>query len=224
MTSTTPKHPADAIPDDLILAAIDRAERHFGKEIAGVPMWEITEHLSIGRRSAAARHVRSRLVALEAKGRLEPSRRNGISVWILTSSGRRRLRRAERAGDVPALPESPQHRRWREAHALAAQEIERMREGVRSTVDEATRLLDAHTAASSDTWFELSARLRQMVWRLGSASYCLYEWPEPCDEQADIDDRWNPGDQQLAEGELARRLYRRAGRRNTIRWNDRELW
>ena len=70
MTSTTPKHPADEIPDDLILAAIDRAERHRGNDVSGVPIWAITEHLSIGQRSAAARHVRSRLAALEATGRL----------------------------------------------------------------------------------------------------------------------------------------------------------
>ena len=45
---------------DPILDAIDRAERHRGKDVSGVPIWAITEHLSIGRRSAAARHVRSR--------------------------------------------------------------------------------------------------------------------------------------------------------------------
>jgi hypothetical protein len=109
MTSTTPKHPADAIPDDLILAAIARAERHCGNDVSRVPIWEITAHLNIGRRSAAARHVRSRLAALEAVGRLERSRRHGIPVWGLTPDGRRRLRRADRAASVPALPESPQH-------------------------------------------------------------------------------------------------------------------
>jgi hypothetical protein len=224
MTSTSPKHPSDAIADDLILAAIDRAERHFGRDASGVPMWEITEHLGIGRRSAAARHVRSRLAALEAMGRLEPSRRNGIPLWVLTGRGRRRLRRAERAGDVPVLPESPQHRQWREAHALAAQEIERMREAVRAAIDEAMRLLDVPTAASSDAWFELSERLRRVIWRLGSASYCLHEWAEPRDEQADIDDRSTPDDPRLAVGELARRFNRRAGRRNTYLWNDHEPW
>lgn len=222
MMSTTRKHPADAIPDDLILSAIDRAERHRGNDVSGVPIWAITEHLSIGRRSAAARHVRSRLAALEGMGRLEPSRRHGIPVWALTSDGRRRLRRADRAGDVPVLPESPQHRQWREARALAAQEIERMREVVRAAADETARLLDARTAASSDAWFELSERLRRVVWRLGSASYCLHEWVEPLGEQADIDDRSNPGDRWLAEGERARRRSRRAGRRNTALWHDRE--
>lgn len=219
MTSTAPKHP-EAIPDALILAAIDRAERHRGSDVHGVPIWAITEHLSIGRRSAAARHVRSRLAALEAMGRLGLSRRHGIPVWALTSDGRRR--RADRAGDVPALPESPQHRQWRESRALAALEIERMREVVRVGLDETVLLLDARTAGSSDAWFELSDRLRCAVWRLGSASYCLHEWAEPLDEQADIDDGSDPGDERLSDTERTRRRSHRAGRRNTTLWRGRE--
>ncbi len=222
MTSTTPKHPADAIPDDLILAAIDRAERHRGNDVSGAPIWAITEHLSIGQRSAAARHVRSRLAALKAMGRLELSRRHGIPVWALTSDGHRHLRRADRAGDIPALPESPQHCQWRQARALAALEIERMREVVRVGLDETVLLLDARTAGSSDAWFELSEQLRRAVWRLGSASYCLHEWAEPVDEQADIDDGSDPGDERLSDTERTRRRSHRAGRRNTTLWRDRE--
>ena len=184
-------------------------------------MWAITEHLSIGRRSAAARHVRSRLAALEAMGSLEPSRRHGIPVWALTSEGRRHLRRADRAGDVPVLPESPQHRRWRDASALAAQEIERMRSDVRSAVDEIAQLLDACPAAPSDAWFEVSDRSRRVVWRLGSATYCLREWAEPLDEHADIDDGSDHGDERLAHVERARRRSHRAGRRNIALWRDR---
>jgi hypothetical protein len=130
--------------------------------------------------------------------------------------------RGDRAGEVPVLPESPQHRQWREARALAAQEIERMREVVRATVDEAARLLDSSTAVSSDAWFELNDRLRRVIWRLASAGYCLHEWTEPLDKQADIDDGSNPGDRHLTEGERTRRRSRRAGRRNTTLWRDRE--
>ncbi len=97
-----------------------------------------------------------------------------------------------------------------------------MREVVRVGLDETVRLLDARTAGSSDAWFELSDRLRRAVWRLGSASYCLYEWAEPLDEQADIDDGSDSGDQRLAEDERACRRSRRAGRRNTALWHDRE--
>jgi hypothetical protein len=222
MTSTTPKHPADAISDEMVLAAIDRAARHRARDHADVPGWAITEHLGIGRRSAAARHVRSRLVALVEAGRLERSRRHGIPGWAVTRSGRQHFDRARRAGNVPSLPESPQHRQWREARTLAALEIERMREVVRMGLDESVQLLDAGTVGSSDAWFELSEQLRRAVWRLGSASYCLHEWAEPLDEQADIDDRSDPGDERLSDAERVRRRDHRAGRRNTTLWQDRE--
>lgn len=220
MTSTTPKHPADAIPDALILAAIDRAERHRGGDYAGVPVWAITEHLGIARRSAAARHIRSRLAALEEAGQLECSRRHGVPVWALTRGGRQRVRRAHRGSNVPQLPESPQHRAWRDARTLSAQEIERFRQALRASVDEAARMLDERPAVSSDEWFELSERLRRVARRVGSASYCLYEWIEPQDERADIDDRRHPDDDKLAPSERARRAGRRVGRRNVRLWQD----
>lgn len=221
MTSITPKCPSDAIPDDLILAAIDRAERHRGDDVSRVPIWEITAHLDIGRRSTAARHVRSRIAALESTGRLARSRSHGVPVWSLTPSGRQRLRRADRAANVPALPESPQHRKWHDARALAALEIERLRNVVRSAIDETAALLDGRPVASSDVWFELSERLRRTVWCLGSATYCLHEWAEPSDDVADIDDGSDPGDQQLVDDERARRRGHRAGRRNVTLWRDR---
>ena len=207
-----------AISDELILACIDRAVRHRAADDAGVSMWAITKHLGIGRRSVAARHVRLRLVALEEVGRLAISRPHGVSVWVLTRNGRQRLRRARHAGNVPELPESPQHRHWRDAHALAAEEIERFRQTLGGTMDEAARMLGARPAVPSDAWFETSERLRWAAWRLGSASYCLYEWVEPEDKRADIDDRCDPHDEELARVELGPRRMRRAGRRNIRLW------
>ena len=222
MMSNTPKHTTDAIPDELILAAIDRAERHRGAAVAGVPIWEIARHLSIGRRSGAARRVRSRLAALEEEGSLARSRHRGVEIWTPTRAAHHRLRRADGAGGVPALPESPQHRAWREAQVLASQELDRMRASVRATLAEAVLLLDARPAVSSDAWFELSERAQRGLWRLGSASYCIYEWAEPADEQADIDDHCDPGDEGLSKTECRRRRLRRIGRRNTTLWRDRE--
>jgi hypothetical protein len=220
MTSTTPKHPADAIPDEMVLAAIDRAARHRARDHADVPGWAITEHLGIGRRSAAARHVRSLLAALLEAGRLERSRRHGIPVWALTRSRRRHLERASRSGSVPALPESPQHRRWRDAQTLAEQEIERFRQALQTSIDEAVQMLDSRPVVSSDAWLELSEQLRRDTWRVGSATYCLHEWVEPHDEQADVDDRRDPDDYKLAAAERARRKSWRAGRRNLRLWQD----
>lgn len=210
----------DTVTEVLVLAAIDRAERHSGRDEPGVPLWGVLRHLEIASRTRRARQVRGRLEALEAAGLLERSRRHGVTVWALTSMGRRRLARAHRAGKVPALPESPQHRLWREAQAAAAQEIEPFRENVRSDLAHARGLLDADPPPHSNTWFELGVRLRLGFGRLGAASYCLYEWREPDDAVADIDDHQEPGDEQLSEDERARARNRRAGRRNIRLWQD----
>src|ERR1035437_5165333 len=177
----------DVIPDELVLAAVERAACHRARKTPEVPVWVILEHVAIPRRSGQARRVRARLDVKQAAGSLERSRRHGIPMWALTSAGRRRLHRAWRTGSVPVLPESPQHREWRNARTVAAQEIERFRQGVRGCLHEATLLFDADPPADSDAWFELGGRLRPTCRRLGSAVSCLREWQEPEDARADID-------------------------------------
>ncbi len=166
-----------------------------------------------------ARRVRSQLDALEVDGFLERSRRNGVQIWVLTRSGRRRLRRAHLAGNVPQLPESPQHRTWRNARTVAALEIERFRQSLRESLGEAISLLDAEPPAGSDAWFELCERLRRAAWRLGSASYCLREWAEPGDERADVDDHRERSDEPLAADQQRRYQVRRHGRRSVRLWD-----
>jgi hypothetical protein len=211
-------NPVDVVPDVLVLAAVDRAVRHRGKDASGVPVWAILEHLEIPMRSKRARTARARLEALGTAGLLVRSRRHGVPVWTLSRTGRRRLRRAQAASRVPALPESPQHRAWRDARAAANQEIKWCRQSVRETLREAASLLGTDPRAHSDAWFDVSERLHRVVWRLGSASHCLYEWPEPDDERADIDDHQEPGDDALDPAERQRRVRLRAGRRNVRTW------
>jgi hypothetical protein len=210
----TPKLPDDVIPDSLILAALERAERHGARQDPGVPIWAIAEHLDIATRSASARRVRSRLKALEAEGLLQRLRRHGIEIWALTQGGSRLLQSAMLTVEAPQLPESPQHRAWRNARTVATEEIERLRRALRESVEDATELLDAPPPAASDAWFELGERLQQAARRVGSAAYCLYEWVEPGDERADIDDHRDPADERIDEAERALRRARRAGRRN----------
>jgi hypothetical protein len=212
--------PADLIPDVLVLAAMERAERHRARGHSDIPIWTILEHLDIPRRSATARRVRSQIGALELAGSIERSRRHGVPVWALTSVGRRSLQRALRAGRVPPLPESPQHRAWRNARTAGAQELDRFRANVRETLNEGAGLLSAEPPAGSDAWFELGEHLRRAVWRLGSATYCAGEWVEPNDASADIDDHREPDDDRLHTSEQALRRSRRAGRRNTRLWDD----
>jgi hypothetical protein len=211
--------PVDVVPDVLVLAGIDRAERHRPRDTPGVPVWELLEHLGMPRRSKGARHVRSRLDALEAAGALVCSRRHGVLVWALSGRGRRRLGRARAAGRVPVLPESPQHRAWREARVLAAQEIERFRSGLGDAILQTFFLLEEDPSPDSDGWLEMAERLRRACWLLGSATHCLYEWVEPDDERADIDDHQDRSDEGLSLVERERRRARRAGRRNTRLWN-----
>jgi hypothetical protein len=190
--------PAVVIPDVLALAALERAARHrrLPVDVPGVPIWEVLEHLEVPRRGRAARHARALLAALEEAGSLERSYRHGVAVWSLTSAGRRRLARARRAGAVPELGESPQHRRWRESRAEGAGAIEGLREQLRAVLEDAAGLLAAERPPS-DAWFELGERLGCLPQQLGSASYCAHEWPEPDDAVADRDDASSPGDERL---------------------------
>jgi hypothetical protein len=183
-------------------------------------VWAILEHLALARRSAAARHVRSRLSALQDGGWLESSRSHGVATWALTSSGQRRLQRVRGTDALPALPESPQHRAWSNARTTAGQEIERFRASVREQLDEAMLLLAADPPPLSDDWFALGDALQRSCRRLGSASYCLREWPEPEDAHADLDDGLSPGDDALEHSELVRRRALRTGRRNVALWDD----
>jgi DNA-binding XRE family transcriptional regulator len=222
------------VSDVLVLAAIDRAERHSGRgrDTQAVPVWSVLKHLDVASRTKRAREVRVRLDGLVVAGSLECGRRHGVPVWALTSRGRRRLSRARRAGRVPVLPESPQHRAWREARGLAGQRIGEFRLGVMEAVEHAQELLDVPTPGApvlegpdvargpgSDEWFELGEELRRACRRLGSASYCLWEWREPEDARADVDDYSGRCDRALAPKERAERRARRPGRRNTSLWD-----
>jgi hypothetical protein len=209
----------EKVPDPLVLAAIDRAERHKPARPPGVPVWRVYDHLAIAKRSELARHVRAQLDALEADGSIVRSRQRGVQTWALTSTGRRRLAQARRAGKLPVLPESPQHRAWRDARTVAAQEIDRFLQSVREGLDEAMRLLDADPAAASDAWFELGERLHRDCRLVGSATHCLREWSEPDDARADIDDRLDPADERCDADERAKRRARRTGRRNVAHWD-----
>ncbi len=206
--------------DELVLAAVERAACHRARDTSAVPVWAILDHLAVPRRSAVARHVHSRLGVLHAAGWLERTRRHGVPMWTLTSVGLRRLRRGRRAGDVPQLPESPQHRAWRNARVAAAHEIERFRASLRECIGEATLLLGADEPPHSDVWFELAEELQRACWRVASASHCLHEWVEPDDLHADIDEYLDPADDELDQAERTLRRARRSGRRNIRRWDD----
>ncbi len=180
--------PDQPLPDELVLAAIDRAECHRRRDNdAGVLLSTIKEHLGLPRHGWSTRRLLPQLEELQAAGQVERSRRQSVNLWELTSTGRERLDAARTTGEIGTLPESPQHRQWREARTAANERVGEFRDDLRRALEEATRLLEADEHPSSDAWFEFSERLHHACWRLGSATHCLIEWPEPDDTRADTD-------------------------------------
>ncbi|MGA9876887.1 MAG: hypothetical protein WBQ21_13885, partial [Solirubrobacteraceae bacterium] len=100
----------EPVSDALVLAAVERAERHREREREGVLMSDLVEHLGFVHGSWTTRRLRPQLEALIAAGQLARSRRHGVVVWELTSSGRRRVAQTRKAGGELGLPEAPQHR------------------------------------------------------------------------------------------------------------------
>jgi hypothetical protein len=184
------KRTPEAMPSkELVLAAIERAELHRHKhddsDQPGVLLATVKEHLGLARGGAATIRLRPTWNELQAAGLIEQGRTLGRVVWKLTSAGRGHLARARQVGDIGSLPESPQHRQWREAHAVAAERIGEFGEKLKALLDEAAGLLDAHDIRDSGTWHTLGQRLQRACERLESASYCLHEWPEPDDSRPD---------------------------------------
>jgi ribosomal protein L12E/L44/L45/RPP1/RPP2 len=215
MTDTHPRHQDDPAPAR-VLAAVRRAGDHHPRG-APVGLRSVLEHLDVAPRSRRARAVRAALGELSADGLLAQSRRRGAPAWALSAGGRER---AAREAAAVELPESPQHRAWRNARTAAAQEIGRFRADLRALLDAAGVQLDERTPPHSDAWLALGERLQHACWRVGSATHCLSEWPEPRDEAADVDDHSEAGDARLAEPQRARARARRSGRRNVRLWAD----
>jgi hypothetical protein len=207
----------EPVSDALVLAAIERAERHREREGEGVMMSDIAEHLGFVHGSWTTRRLRPQLETLIAEGSLARSRRHGAVVWELTDDGRGRLERMLRAREAGDLPEAPQHRVWRHARATAGERIDGFRTEAREALEDAAVLLVAE-GAYSDAWFGVAERLQAACWRVGSATYCLREWREPDDARPDVGDRCDVDDDLLDSEELGGVRYRRTGRRGVWRW------
>jgi hypothetical protein len=178
---------------------------------------DVFAHMGFVYNGAATRQLRPRLDALLSADALEQTRRHGVNLLVLTSTGRRRLAQARRQGETTGLPESPQHRKWRHSRSIAAERIDSYREQLRALFVEADALLDGGTQAHSDAWFCLARRLSAPAAGIGAAIYCLMEWPEPDDARPDVDNYRDPDDENLDPEERKRRRSLRTGRRNVIR-------
>ncbi len=174
----------EPVSDAVVLVAIDRAERQRRGTSEGVMGSNLAEHLGFVRGPWTARGLRPQLDALIKAGALERVKRQGLVLLVLTEKGRRRAARARR---TVALPESPQHRAWRQTRRKAVERIDGLREEARRAMQDAGRLLEAGEA-DSEALFLLAVRLKEALQYLGSATYCVREWAEPDDARADTDD------------------------------------
>ena len=181
--------PRPELPDELILAAIERAELH-GRSGPGASFSTIKRHLGLPPGSGSGRLLRPRVRALEAAKLVRQFRVSGCDVWTLTKKGRSRLDAARQAQQLAELPEAPQHRAWREARSSASEHLSEFREELSDAVEEAKSLLAA-SERSSEEWSALGERLGAACSRLSMAIYCLHEWVEPTDAVADAGRR-NP--------------------------------
>jgi hypothetical protein len=171
---------------ELVLAAIQRANRHRPGERAGVLRSTVKEHLGLSRDGGSTRRLLPVWDALHADGQIEYSRRHGMDLWALTTAGMQRLRAAQRSGTPLPLPESPQHRNWGQGQRAAREHDGRLRHELRAALAETAALLDAKPRPGSDAWYAQSRRLQAACCRMGSATHCLDEWPEPDDARPDV--------------------------------------
>ena len=203
---------------ELVLAALERAARHARRAGPGVRAGTVLEHLGVAAHSRAARVARARLRELRDAGAVREMPYRGRALWSLTGAGSRRLHGARTTGGAEQLPEAPQHWAWRTAGTLAALEIERFRDDLDAFLGQARELLAREPCPHSDAWFELAERLQRAAWRVGAATHCLCEWPEPSDARADVDDLQEEGDAALSPTQRERLRALRAGRRNAALW------
>jgi hypothetical protein len=125
----------EALPSkELVLAAIERAELHRIKHDdpvlyrgkphrPGVLLSVVKQHLGLAPGGATTVRLRPTWNELQAAGLIERGRSNGMTVWKLTDAGKKYLTHVRPAGDIGSLPESPQHRYWRDARTVAAERI-----------------------------------------------------------------------------------------------------
>jgi hypothetical protein len=174
--------PSGPVTDTEVLAAVARAERHE----AGVSVREIANHLGWRYNGSATVRLRPHLGRLASARLLDstepPPRKSRWRQWKV--AGRRRL---AAAGPV-ALPESPQHRRWRHDRDIAAWAMPGVRERAGRIVEEARGLLREIQDGRPATEREIERivrRFERSMKALGLASRMCDGWPEPSEESHD---------------------------------------
>lgn len=195
------------LEEAFVLAAVDRGQRHSPWADRGVPLWVVTDHLGLGRGSGPSQRVRPVLDRLtRERGWLELHVQHDRPNWTVTADGSYMLTQAFPDGADDHLPESPQHKEWREARNLAGRVMPKLRAELSARLDEVHELVGRKRTPTSDEWLALVHPLGEAVRRVGFATYCLHQWNEPADATADVDEEAT-----LGSGRVGRRNYRRWG-------------
>jgi DNA-binding PadR family transcriptional regulator len=178
----------------MLLAAIERAERQvvLPGERKGARRNEVVAHLGLDWHSGNARRLKGQLEALEAEGCVEIQRKiPHRSIVALTRRGHDRLQLARRQkapeAMAEALPESPQHRRWREARAVAEESEDEIRSLATDAVHDAQTALLKPEADGAEELMAIGDRLHRVFWRFASVVYVRQEWAEPDERSRDKD-------------------------------------
>ena len=181
-------------PDDaLVLAAVDRADRHRSRRDLGVLLQDVAAHLDMQWGPHTSRRLRPIIDRLtDELGQLEHSRHQRRDYWQLTDAGTKALSRALLAGVGDELPESPQHRQWRAAREHASARIEGLKNELGERLAALNALLDAPDPPPATELLAFAEPVKELIEAVAIAHYCLYERAEPDDARADERDPRQP--------------------------------
>lgn len=175
--------PPGPVSDLEVLAALARAELHATRWKPYLS--DVAQHLGWKSSGGAARRLRQHLSRLTSAGLVTtkgpPPHRAHTQRWATAAAGRRRL---ASAGPID-LPESPQHRRWRQDRDVAAWALPAAREQTWVVVEEVYELLSSREEVrpfhSDDFVYGLSRRFEEAFQSYGLAFRMCEQWPEPSD-------------------------------------------
>lgn len=174
-----------------VLAAVARAEVHLTRHKPYLS--DIAHHLGWRYNGAATVRMRPHLRSLTGAGLLDtkgPSPRYPRGQkWSVTDKGRRKLSSA----DPISLPESPQHRRWRQDRDVAAWALEAVRLEFEEAVAEAQALVTDDGQRSRLGESAVYGAIRKFESTLHAYALAIRmteQWPEPSDSAPDQMTNW----------------------------------
>jgi hypothetical protein len=176
--------PVGPFTDDELLAAVTRAQR----QDRMVNLSRIANHLGWRYNGAATIRLRPALGRLVSEGLLTttepPAHKRRSQEWRTTPAGKNRL---AAVGPVP-LPESPQHRRWRQDRDVAMWAIDAVRAQARRVAVEVYDLLWDRAGPIDRPVSDLeirrvTAEFDKAMRALALASQMCGRWPEPSDDE-----------------------------------------